>query len=90
MCHLDTTFGFLQQCIKYTRRKGCTAAMIERLSLAIAAIIEQFHINSSMQCQFVYLDKSCRAFSQVLLCFKSSRNSIQMQSDTSSFQCHST
>lgn len=38
-CHLDTTFGFLRQCINYTRRKGYTAVMIERLRLAVVAII---------------------------------------------------
>lgn len=31
VCHLDTAFGLLQQCFKYTRRKGCTAVVIERL-----------------------------------------------------------
>lgn len=38
MCHFDTMFVFLQQCIKYTRSKSCTAVMIERFRLAVIAI----------------------------------------------------
>ena len=39
MCHLDTTFGFLQRHIKYTRCKGFAAVMTEGLKLAAVAVI---------------------------------------------------
>lgn len=38
VCVILTLFGFLQQCIKYTKSKSCTAVLIERLRLAVVAI----------------------------------------------------